>query len=67
VHRNACTDRHFLGPQGEIVTACDGADVDKDVAVITKMKERFAFIGAQDIIPVESRPEPGPYLAAILG
>src|ERR1700736_6471994 len=49
VDRNACTDRHLLGPQGEIVGARGGADLDKDVAMIAKMNEMFAFIGAQDI------------------
>ena len=49
VDRNACTDRHLLGPQSEIVGACGGADLDKDVAMVAKMNEMFAFGGAEHI------------------
>src|ERR1700676_2017501 len=49
VDRNACTDRHLLGPQGEIVGACGGTDVDKDLAMVAKMNKPFAFGGAEDI------------------
>src|SRR6266852_7548702 len=49
VDRNACTDRHLLGPQGEIVGACGGADLDKDLAMVAKMNEMFAFGSAEHI------------------
>ena len=37
VYRNARTDRHLLGSQGEIVGACGGADLDEDVAGVAPM------------------------------
>ena len=43
VDRNAGTDRHLLGSQGEIVGACGGADLYKDLAMVAKMNEMFAF------------------------
>ena len=43
VYRNARTDRHLLGSQGEIVGACGGADPDEDVAGVAPMNEMFAF------------------------
>jgi len=49
VDRNACTDHHLLGPQGEIVGACGGADFDEDVAMVTKMNEMLALGGAERI------------------
>ena len=49
VDRNSCTGRHLLGPQGEIVGACGRADLDKDLAMVTKMNELFAFGGAEHI------------------
>ena len=57
----------MLGPQGEIVGACGGTDFDKDLAMVAKMNKLFAFGGAEYIIPVEPRPEPGPSVEAILG
>ena len=48
VYRNARTDRHLLGSQGEIV-ACGGADLDEDVAGVAPMNEMFAFGGAEHI------------------
>jgi hypothetical protein len=33
-------------PQGEIVGAYGGADLDADLAAVAKMKEMFAFSGA---------------------
>ena len=49
VYRNARTDRHLLGSQGEIVGACGGADLDEDVAGVAPMNEMFAFSGAEHI------------------
>ena len=49
VDRNARTDCHLLSPQGEMAGACGGADLDKDVAMVAKMNEMFAFSGAQHI------------------
>jgi hypothetical protein len=49
VDRNARTDQHLLGSQGEIVGAYGGADLDADLAAVAKMKEMFAFIGAEHI------------------
>jgi len=49
VDRNACADRHLLGPQGQIVRTCGNADPDEDVAMVAKMNEMFAFAGAEDI------------------
>ena len=49
VYRNARTDRHLLGSQGEIVGACGGADLDEDVAGVAPMNEMFAFGGAEHI------------------
>ena len=49
VDRNACTDRHLLGPQGEIVGACGEADLDKDIAMVAKVNEMFPFGGAEHI------------------
>jgi hypothetical protein len=49
VDRNARTDRHLLGPQGEIVGAYGRADLDADLAAVAKMKEMFAFSGAEHI------------------
>jgi hypothetical protein len=49
VDRNARTDRHLLGPQGEIVGAYGGADLDADLAAVAKMNEMFAFGGAEHI------------------
>ena len=49
VDRNACTDRHLLGPQGEIVGTSGRADLDKNIAMVAKMNEMFAFGGAQHI------------------
>src|ERR1700687_1216035 len=49
VDRDARTDCHLLGPQAEIVGACGGADLDKDVAMVAKMNEKFAFSGSQHI------------------
>jgi hypothetical protein len=37
VDRNACTDRHLLGPQGEIVGACSGANFDKNLAMVSTL------------------------------
>ena len=51
VDRNARTDRHLLGPQGEIVGAYGGTDLDADLAAVAKMKEMFAFSGAEHIVP----------------
>lgn len=36
VDRDACTDRHLLGPQGEVVGASGGADLNGDVAGVAK-------------------------------
>lgn len=47
VDRDACTDRHLLGPQGEIVGASGGADLNEDVAGVTKMNEMFALGGPE--------------------
>jgi hypothetical protein len=49
VDRNACANRHLLGPQGEIVGACGGADLDEDLATVTKINELLAFCGAEHI------------------
>jgi hypothetical protein len=49
VYRNARTDRHLLGSQGEIVGACGGADLHEDVAGVASMNEMFAFGGAEHI------------------
>ncbi len=49
VYRNARTDRHLLGSQGEIVGACGGADLDEDVAGVAPMNEMFAVGGAEHI------------------
>ncbi len=46
VDRNACTEGDLLGPQGETVGACRGADLDIiDVAVVAKMNEMFPSVG----------------------
>lgn len=47
VDGNACPGRYLLRPQREIVGARSGADLDEDVAMITKMNEVFAPGGAQ--------------------
>ena len=49
VDRNTCTGRHLLRPQGEIVGACGRADLDRDLAMVAKMNELFAFGGAEHI------------------
>ncbi|MGB8537820.1 MAG: hypothetical protein WCD57_15475, partial [Acidobacteriaceae bacterium] len=49
VNRNACADRHLLGAQGEIVGACRCAGLDKDLAMVAKMNEIFAFMSAEYI------------------
>jgi len=54
VDRNACTERHLLGPHGETVGACGGADLDKDQAMVAKMNELFAF-GCAEYISLWSR------------
>jgi hypothetical protein len=46
---NACADRELLGSHREIVGACGGANLDKDVAGVAKMNEMFAFGGAEHI------------------
>jgi len=51
VDRNARTNCHLLGPQGEIVRTCGGANPDEDVAMVAKMNEMFAFRGAEHITP----------------
>jgi hypothetical protein len=49
VDRNACTDCHLLRSQGKIVGACCRANLDKDLAVVAKMNEMFAFGGTEHI------------------
>jgi hypothetical protein len=46
---NACADWELLGSHREIVGACGGANLDKDVAGVAKMNEMFAFGGAEHI------------------
>ena len=46
---NPCAGCHLLGPQGEIAGACGGTDLDKDLAMVTKMNELFAFGGGEHI------------------
>ena len=47
--RNARTECHLLGPQAKIVGPVDGANLDKDVAMVAEMNEMFAFSRAQHI------------------
>jgi hypothetical protein len=49
VDGDARTERHLLGPQGETVRACGGADLNEDVPVVTKMNEMFTFGGTDHI------------------
>ena len=56
--RNSCTDRHLLGPQGQIVGACGGTDFDKDLALVPKMNEVFA-LGRAEHYPCGVRSELG--------
>lgn len=46
---NACADRHLLCPQCETAGASSWADLDKDLAMVAKMNELFAFGGAEHI------------------
>lgn len=45
VDLNACAEGDLLGPQGETVGACRGADLDIDIAVVAKMNEMFPSVG----------------------
>src|ERR1700751_5782447 len=47
--RNTSANRHLLGPQGEIVGACGGTCLDKDLAMVPKMNEVFALGSAEYI------------------
>src|SRR5215469_2032046 len=47
MNRDARTDCYLLGPQGEIVRACCGANLDEDVSVVAKMNEMFTLVGTE--------------------
>lgn len=49
VNRNARTYGHLLGTQGQIIRTRAGTHLDKDIAVITKMNQVFAFIRIEGI------------------
>jgi hypothetical protein len=52
VDRNACTDRHLLRPQGEIVGAGGGPDLDEDLAGAAKMNEMFTLGSPEHTVTV---------------
>ena len=49
MNRNAGAEGHLLRPQADTVGASGGANLDKNVAVVAKMNEMFAFRGGQHI------------------
>jgi len=50
VDGNAGAKGHLLGAHGELIGATAGADLNKDVAVVTKMDEMFTFGSTEHIL-----------------
>src|SRR5262249_21485764 len=47
--RNTCPKRHLLSADRELIGTSAGADLNKNVAVVTKVDEMFAFTRTEHI------------------